>query len=328
MCLMMERYTNEELANMLLIYGECHKNQRQAAALYAQRYPNKRHPGHGFFRNLFVRLCQHGMLHAPKRRLHVSQRAEATINAVREAVIANPHTSTRSIGHELQLDHTKVHRIIKHNLGWHPFKRHTTQRLFPQDLPRREAFCDWLSEQVDLNNIANDNFLKRILWTDECTFRSDGHINRHNEHHYAQENPHCRKETHVQGQFHINVWMGILDNYVIGPFFLPEDVNITAETYSAFLVETLPYLLEDVPLALIPNIIFQQDGHPAHTSLLARTTLNQRFPNRWIGIHSTLQEWPPRSPDLTPMDFFVWGYIRDQIYETLPRNRNELMQRI
>ncbi|KYN28572.1 hypothetical protein ALC57_02013 [Trachymyrmex cornetzi] len=122
--------------------------------------------------------------------------------------------------------------------------------------------------------------------------------------------------------------MGILDNYVIEPFFFPENVNITAVTYSEFLVETLPYLLEDVPLAVIPNIIFQQDGHPAHSSLLARTILNQRFPNRWIGIHSTLQEWPPRSPDLTPMDFFVWGYIRDQVYDSLPRNRNDLIQKI
>ncbi len=38
----------------------------------------------------------------------VPQRAEATINAVREAVIANPHTSTRSIGYDLQLDHIKA----------------------------------------------------------------------------------------------------------------------------------------------------------------------------------------------------------------------------
>jgi len=40
-------------------------------------------------------------------------------------------------------------------------------------------------------------------------------------------------------------------------------------------------------MAILPNIIFQQDGHPAHTSLLARTVLNQRFPNK-IDIHSTL----------------------------------------
>ncbi|XP_071641191.1 uncharacterized protein [Temnothorax longispinosus] len=182
----------------------------------------------------------------------------------------------------------------------------------------------------DINNIANYYFLRRILWTDECTFRNNGRINRHNEHHYAEENPHCRKETHIQGQFHINVWMGILDNQVIGPYFFPENINVraAAEVYFAFLEKTLPNLLEDVPLAVLPNIIFQQDGHPAHTSLFARNILHQRFPNRWIGIHSTLHEWHPRSPDLTPMDFFVWGYIRDQVYEMLPPCRNEFIQKI
>ena len=44
---------------------------------------------------------------------------EAIINAVREAVIANPHTNMSSIRCDLQLDHTKVYRNIKTNLSWH-----------------------------------------------------------------------------------------------------------------------------------------------------------------------------------------------------------------
>jgi len=97
------RYSNKDLVNMLLIYGECHKNQRQAAALYVERFPNKQHPGHGFFQVLYNKLCQHGMLHVPPRPRHISQRDERTINAIREAVIVNPHTSIRSIAHDLQL---------------------------------------------------------------------------------------------------------------------------------------------------------------------------------------------------------------------------------
>lgn len=89
---------------MLLIYGECQKNQRQAAILYAEHFPNKRHSGHRFFHSLFIRLVQHRTLHVSTRSRHVPQRAETTINVVREAAIANPHTSTRSIGYNLQLD--------------------------------------------------------------------------------------------------------------------------------------------------------------------------------------------------------------------------------
>jgi hypothetical protein len=39
--------------------------------------------------------------------------------------------------------------------------------------------------------------------------------------------------------------------------------------------------------------------------------------------------WPPRSPDLIPFDFFLWGYIKDRVYvPPLPVSLNELKQHI
>ena len=40
-------------------------------------------------------------------------------------------------------------------------------------------------------------------------------------------------------------------------------------------------------------------------------------------------KWPPRSPDLTPSDFFLWGYVKTTVYvPPLPANVNEFKQRI
>ncbi|GBM98300.1 hypothetical protein AVEN_179921-1 [Araneus ventricosus] len=39
-------------------------------------------------------------------------------------------------------------------------------------------------------------------------------------------------------------------------------------------------------------------------------------------------EWPPRSPDLNPMDFFLWGYIKQRVYATPPPTLQELRNRI
>ena len=39
-------------------------------------------------------------------------------------------------------------------------------------------------------------------------------------------------------------------------------------------------------------------------------------------------EWPPRSPDLTPCDFFLWGYIKNKVFTTPPENIDVLRQRI
>ena len=39
-------------------------------------------------------------------------------------------------------------------------------------------------------------------------------------------------------------------------------------------------------------------------------------------------DWLPRSPDLTPLDFFVWGYPKSKVFLTPPANLADLRQRI
>lgn len=72
---------------------------------------------------------------------------------------------------------------------------------------------------------------------------------------------------------------------------------------------------------------FQQDGAPAHYSLEVRAWLDQKFANRWIGRRGSI-EWPARSPDLTPPDFFLWGYLKNIIYKVSPSTIAELRRLI
>ena len=45
--------------------------------------------------------------------------------------------------------------------------------------------------------------------------------------------------------------------------------------------------------------------------------------------YNSVLKWPPRSPDLTPCDFFLWGYVKGLVYvPPLPTNVVELKQRI
>ena len=39
-------------------------------------------------------------------------------------------------------------------------------------------------------------------------------------------------------------------------------------------------------------------------------------------------DWPPRSPDLTPPDFFLWGYLKPKVYVNKPRTVEELKDNI
>jgi hypothetical protein len=57
------------------------------------------------------------------------------------------------------------------------------------------------------------------------------------------------------------------------------------------------------------SYIFMQDEAPPHWARTVRQWLNDKFPNRWIsrgGAGDSNIRWPPRSPDLTPYDFFQW----------------------
>jgi len=64
-----------------------------------------------------------------------------------------------------------------------------------------------------------------------------------------------------------------------------------------------------------PWIIFQQDGAPPHWGSHVRRFLAATFPNRWIGKDGPTP-WPPRSPDITPLDFFLWGYVKEKVFST------------
>jgi hypothetical protein len=51
------------------------------------------------------------------------------------------------------------------------------------------------------------------------------------------------------------------------------------------------------------------------------------FPGRWVGRDGPIP-WPPRSPDITPLDFFLWGYFKDIVYKTPVTSLVELKIRI
>jgi hypothetical protein len=57
----------------------------------------------------------------------------------------------------------------------------------------------------------------------------------------------------------------------------------------------------------------QQDGAPPHFHLAVRAFLDNQLPESLIE-HRGPTPWPSRSPDLSPLDFFFWGFVKDCIY--------------
>jgi hypothetical protein len=66
----------------------------------------------------------------------------------------------------------------------------------------------------------------------------------------------------------------------------------------------------------------QQDGATSHTANSTMEMLKQFFDDRIISKNL----WPPRSPDLTPPDYFLWGYLKQIVYSSRPQTIEELKQ--
>ncbi|XP_072017459.1 uncharacterized protein [Amphiura filiformis] len=114
----------------------------------------------------------------------------------------------------------------------------------------------------------------------------------------------------------VTVWIGLMGNNTIyGPVFFDQTVN--GQRYLDMINDdVIPQLnqrFHQQQNGVFPRLWWAQDGAPAHRSREVHDRLQQLFPNRVIGIGHA-QEWPARSPDLTPLDFFVWGYIKARVY--------------
>nr|QLJ84872.1 transposase-like protein [Dichotomius schiffleri] len=267
-----------EQTDMLLVLGFCEGNCRESVRVYRERYPNRRIPNHKTFARIEHRLRETGNLKPVRFNAGRPRQARTPIaeEAVLQEVDNNPRISTRRLEHEVRISKSTANRVIRDQLI-HPFHVRPVQELLPLDPRSRLNFAEIVMER----RVIDNEFHTKILFTDESCFTRRGMTNLHNEHVYADENPHALRSTHFQREFKINVWIGIIANSLIGPYRLPD--RLDGPGYLRFLQESLLELLEDVPLNLRQNMFFMHDGAPPHFARAVREYLNEQFADRWIG---------------------------------------------
>jgi hypothetical protein len=146
-----------------------------------------------------------------------------------------------------------------------------------------------------LNEIDKDEqFLHGVMYRDEATFRVSGHVHRHNVKIWANERPHDFVE-HKRDSPKVNVWCALTGDRMTGPYFFAER-TVPSHNYLDMLE------LFAVPQTDDDNVTFQQDGAPAHYASIITKFLDETLPRRWIW-RGGWRQCPPRSPDLTPLDF-------------------------
>jgi hypothetical protein len=127
----------------------------------------------------------------------------------------------------------------------------------------------------------------------------------------------------------VNVSFAFSRRRVFGQFFYAED-DVTGKVHPDMLENWLMPQLTDEE---VQGYIYQQDGAPPHWHKKVRDYLIEHLLGRWFrraaATSNAFCTWPPRSPDLTVCDFFLWGFFKDNVYvpplqNTLPEMREHI----
>ena len=77
----------------------------------------------------------------------------------------------------------------------------------------------------------------------------------------------------------------------------------------------------------IGNIWFQQNSATCHIAEATIDVLRSVFEDRIISLRTDVV-WSPWSSDLTPLDYYLWGAVKDKCYADKPEPINDLKDNI
>ncbi|GFW83479.1 histone-lysine N-methyltransferase SETMAR [Trichonephila clavipes] len=89
--------------------------------------------------------------------------------------------------------------------------------------------------------------------------------------------------------------------------------------------EANPQVYVETPLhpEKLTDLWFQQDGATCHTARATIDLLKDTFGDHLISRFGPVN-WHPRSCDLTPLDYFLWGYVKSLVYADKPQTLDHL----
>lgn len=226
-------------------------------------------------------------------------RTQNAVDNARNAIREQPTISVRRLAQQLDVSYGSCRNILKRNLHMHPYKVHVYQELLPPDYIRRVAYCRFFNA-----NLNDDDVLDKTFFTDEAWFHLNGYVNAQNMRMWATENPHYYREAALH-PVKVGVWCAMSRRRLIGPIFF--EGNLNGERYRNNILETFINQLHDDELQFG---FFQQDSARPHIAHETINYLQEFFDDRLISVN----RFPPRSCDLTPLDYFLFPHLKNPIF--------------
>lgn len=249
-----------------------------------------------------------------------ASRSDENIVELKKIIEETPQKSIRKIhkASQMECSVSSVYRMLKFDLHLKPYKISIMQHLKPSDVTARLQFAEWMLKQ-------ETDVLKKMWFSDEAHFYLNAAINKQNCRFWGSEKPALFHERPLHGEY-VTVWVAMSEIGTIGPYFFEDSDGHTASVNSDRYLKLLsgkflPALLRKG--VNLEDAWFQQDGATPHTATKIVEWLEENFKGRYLS-YRTERIWPPHSPDLNPLDFFLWGYLKDHVYTEKPTTLHEL----
>ena len=247
-------------------------------------------------------------------------RDQRTIEKVNDSVRENPKKSIRRRSQELGVKKSSLQKILTTDLKLTAYHIQIHQSLSPGDVVRRVDMCRWFKERLE----ENPAFLRNVWFSDEAHFLLSGHVNSKNNIYWGSTPPTEVVEKPLHS-LKCTAWVAMSEQGLVGPFWFEDEHGREKTVDSEGYIDVLTKFWTTLGQRRIQRGTqwLQQDGATPHCSNVTLAWIETRFQDRVISRRCHA-DWAPHSPDLNPLDFHLWGFLKDKVYEKNPKTISDL----
>ncbi|GFU16791.1 DUF4817 domain-containing protein [Trichonephila clavipes] len=199
----------------------------------------------------------------------------------------------------------------------------STQQPFKRAVTIEEAGIEEEDKEILGTVIQQTPGLRNQDCSDEAHFWLNGYVNKQNCRIWSEANPQVYIETPLHPE-KLTVWCAVWAGGIIGPYFFKNDeshnVTVNGDRYRAMITN---FFIPELNNHDVQELWFQQDGATCHTARATIDLLRDTFGDRLISRFGPVN-WPPKSCYLTPLDCFLWGYVKSWVYADKPQALDHL----
>ncbi|GFU37470.1 uncharacterized protein TNCV_4274121 [Trichonephila clavipes] len=192
----------------------------------------------------------------------------------------------------------------------------------PTDL-KFGRFVEWAQNEIA---VVPDSH-KRILFSDEAHFWLNGYVKKQNSRIWREANPQVYVETPLHPE-KLTVWCALWAGGIIGPYCFKNDegynVTVNGDRYKAMITN---FFIPELNNHDVQELWFQQDGTTCHTARATIDLMKDTFGECLI-LRFGPVNWPPRSCDLTLLDYLLCGHVKSLVYADKPQTLDHLEDNI